>query len=379
MISELKNHSLTDSIINFSIIPQDDPKQALRLRRFFIASTLYIFCPSLAYVSYLAGIMEWQGIYGYLIACPIINVLLYIVFRTGLNKKMHDPSLTIIQMGIGISLVMYGMYYANESRGFLLLVYVIIFLFGIFRLNTRQFLFISVFTLLTYGAVIALLYMFRPEEVNFRNESIQWLILALVLFFFSIIGGYISSLRRNLSISRTKLEISLKEISEIAIRDELTGFYNRRYIMEFLKNEKSRSDRTGTGFSLVMIDIDNFKKINDIYGHLEGDQVLRIFASIINHNLRRADICGRYGGDEFLLILTQTKLQDAAVFAERLRQQVSDNQFAALKKSLDFKITISLGVTEYKIPEAAEKVISRVDNNLYRAKDKGRNRMECSP
>ncbi|HOW56651.1 MAG TPA: diguanylate cyclase [Smithellaceae bacterium] len=379
MISELKNHSLTDSIINFSIIPQDDPKQALRLRRFFMASTLYIFCPSLAYVSYLAGIMEWQGIYGYLIACPIINVLLYIVFRTGLNKKMHDPSLTIIQMGIGISLVMYGMYYANESRGFLLLVYVIIFLFGIFRLNTRQFLFISVFTLLTYGAVIALLYMFRPEEVNFRNESIQWLILALVLFFFSIIGGYISSLRRNLSISRTKLEISLKEISEIAIRDELTGFYNRRYIMEFLKNEKSRSDRTGTGFSLVMIDIDNFKKINDIYGHLEGDQVLRIFASIINHNLRRADICGRYGGDEFLLILTQTKLQDAAVFAERLRQQVSDNQFAALKKSLDFKITISLGVTEYKIPEAAEKVISRVDNNLYRAKDKGRNRMECSP
>jgi len=376
MHAESKNHFSIDTIIHFSIIPQDDPKQALRLRRFFMASTLYVFCPSLAYVSYLAGIMEWTAIFGYIIACPLINVLLYIVFRSGLNKKMNDPSLTVLQMCIGIFMVMYGMYYANESRGFLLLVYVIIFLFGIFRLNTRQFLFFSVFTLLTYGAVIALLYMFRPQGVNFQIESIQWFILALVLFFFSIIGGYISSLRRNLSISRTKLEKSLKEISEIAIHDELTGFYNRRYIMEFLDNEKSRSDRTGAVFSLVMIDIDHFKKINDMYGHLAGDQVLRKFASLIHNNLRSADFCGRYGGDEFLLILTQTNLHDSLVFAERMREQVLGYQF--FDSNINFRVTLSLGVTEYQRPEHTEKIISRVDNALYGAKEKGRNRVEYS-
>lgn len=364
------------SVIHFSILPKDDPKQALRLRRFFMASTLYIFCPSLAYLSYLANIMELQAFYAYIIAAPIINIILYTVFRTGLNQKMPDPSLTSVQMCIGILMVMYFMYYANESRGFLLLNYVIIFLFGVFRLNTRQFLLVGGFTLLTYGTVIALLYVYRPQGVNFNIEYIQWVVLALVLVAFSIIGGYISSLRRNLSISQTKLEASLKLINEIAIRDELTGFYNRRHFMELLENEKSRAARSGALFSLVMIDIDHFKKVNDKYGHLVGDQLLRTFATITRNNLRSTDFCGRYGGEEFLIILTQTTIHLTEVFAERLRQQVEGSLFSDLDP--DFKITVSLGVAEYQMSEDTEKMISRVDDALYKAKKGGRNRVVCS-
>ncbi len=249
----------------FQIFPKDDPKQALRLRRFFLAFATYIFCASLGYVSYLAGFMEWNAIAGFLIFIPIFNISLYIFFRTGLNLKMADPSLTAIQMCVAILVVMYGMYFAHESRGVLLLIYIIILLFGIFRLSTRSFLYVSAFTLLTYGGVIALLHLYRPQGVNFVIEYLQWVVLALVLVIFSIIGGYISSLSQNLSFSRSELEKSVSLIREMAIRDDLTGFYNRRHLMELIEYEKNRSARTGTVFSLIMLDIDHFKNVNDTH------------------------------------------------------------------------------------------------------------------
>jgi len=273
-------------LIHFSIIPKDDRDQALRIRRFFMASTMYIFCPFLAYVAYLANIMEWQAIHGYIIAAPIINIVLYIVFRTGLNLKMPDPSLTAVQICISMLMVMYGMYFANEARGGLLLVYVIILLFGIFRLNIRSFLYVSIFTLLTYGIDIALLYRYRPKGVNFHIEYLQWGILALVLMVFSIIGGHISSLRQNL---RRSKEI----IREMAIRDELTGLFNRRHVLELLDYEKNRSSRGGGIFCLAMLDIDHFKNVNDTYGHLAGDAVLQAVANTMKTTMRNTEYCAR--------------------------------------------------------------------------------------
>jgi diguanylate cyclase len=204
-------HKMIETAL-LKIIPQDDPKQALRLRRFFMALAMYSLGVCLAYISYRANIMEWEAVYACLIGIPLINVILYIVFRTGLNLRMPDPSLTSIQMCLAILIVMCGMYYANEARGLLLLVYVLMFLFGIFRLNTRQFLLISAFALLTYGTDIALLHVFRPERINLKIEYLQWGVLAIVLLGFSFMGGHLSSLRRNLNVSRAELEKSVSVI-----------------------------------------------------------------------------------------------------------------------------------------------------------------------
>ncbi len=187
------------ALVNFSIIPKDDPKQALRIRRFFMAFGAYALWSFLSYMSYLAGFVEWKAITGLLIIMSIINIVLYMAFRTGLNLKMSDPSLTAIQMCAAIILVMYGMYFAQEARGVLLLVYVIILLFGIFHLNTRSFLYISVFILLTYGGVIVHLHNSRPPGFNFPMEYLQFVVLGIVLVTFSVIGGYISSLRTKIS------------------------------------------------------------------------------------------------------------------------------------------------------------------------------------
>jgi diguanylate cyclase (GGDEF)-like protein len=361
---------------HFTIFPKDDRKQALRIRRFFMASAAYALCMSLAYVSYLSGFMEWECILGFLSIIPIINIILYIFFRTGMNLKMADPSLTAIQMSCAILVTMYGMYFANESRGVLLLVYVIILLFGIFRLNTRSFIFISIFTLLTYGIDIVLLHLYRPQGVNFHMEYLQWVVLALVLVAFSTIGGYISSLRQNLSISKSQQEKSIEIIREMAIRDELTGLFNRRHLMELLDYEKNRSSRGGGMFCLAMLDIDHFKKVNDIHGHLAGDEVLRTVATMMNTSLRNTEFCGRYGGEEFLIVLTQTDIKGALICAQRVRTNIENTLFPDIGP--DFKVTVSIGLSEYQIREDVEKVISRADEALYRAKNGGRNRVESA-
>lgn len=354
-------------LIHFSIIPKDDPKQALRIRRLFLASATYLLCFCIAYISYLTGVTEWEVIIGYLIIMPSINIILYIVHRMGLNLKMTDPSMTSVQMCAGILVITYGIYFSSESRGVLLLTYIIVFLFGVFRLNTRSFLYISVFTLLAYGINIALLQIYRPQGVNFNIEYLQWGVLALVLVAFSVIGGYISSLRRNLSISRAT-------IREMAIRDELTGLYNRRHVRELLEHEKNRSLRGGDIFCLAMLDIDHFKNVNDTYGHHAGDAVLKAVATTIKTTMRNTEFCGRYGGEEFLIILPQTDIKGAFIGAERVRTNIENTLFPDIGP--DFKITVSIGLSEYKMEKDMDDVIARADEALYRAKKGGRNRVE---
>ena len=341
-----------------------------------MAFAAYVLCASLGYVSYLAGFMEWKAIAGLLIIIPIINISLYIFFRTGLNLKMADPSLTAIQMCVAILMVMYGMYFANESRGVLLLVYIIVLLFGIFRLNTRSFLYISIFTLLTYGGDIALLHIYRPQGVNFNIEYLQWGVLALVLVAFSVIGGYISSLRQNLSISKSEQAKSIEIIREMAIRDVLTGLYNRRHVLELLDHEKNRSSRGGGIFCLAMLDIDHFKNVNDTYGHLAGDAVLQAVATTMKTTMRNTEYCARYGGEEFLIVLTQTGINGALIGAERVRTNIEKIPFPDIGS--DFKITVSIGLSEYKMREDIDDVIARADKALYRAKNGGRNRVESA-
>ena len=367
VIEQTGRQTLLQKILHFSIIPKDDEKQALRIRRLFMAFAAYILCSSLAYVSYLAGFSEWQAVFGLMIITPSINITLYILFRTGLNLRMADPSLTLVQMCMAILVVMYAVYYSNESRGILLLANVIVLIFGIFRLNTRSFLYISVYTLLTYGGAIALLHRFRPHVINLHFEYLQWVVLALVLVAFSVIGGYISNLRK-------KLGKSLSVIREMSIRDELTGAFNRRHIMEQLENERQRVSRGGARFAVAMLDIDHFKSVNDTLGHLAGDEVLKGTSDVIRNNLRSVDLYGRFGGEEFLLVMTQTDIQGALLCAERVRGAVEQKRFPGVGD--DFRVTVSLGLTDYLENEKIDKTIARADKALYRAKEAGRNRLE---
>lgn len=166
-----------------------------------------------------------------------------------------------------------------------------------------------------------------------------------------------------------------KKLEEISTTDSLTQVFNRRYFMERLTHEVKRVSRYGPGLSLLMIDIDHFKKVNDSHGHHGGDAVLAGIARVLKEALRETDLFARYGGEEFVVIATATESPGARTLAERLRKCVEDAHVEYDGKRI--KVTISIGISTWKpsIKEDHEALIRQADAALYRAKDQGRNRV----
>jgi two-component system cell cycle response regulator len=169
-----------------------------------------------------------------------------------------------------------------------------------------------------------------------------------------------------------------EELERLANFDPLTGLYNRQAILGKLRELINRAKRYKEDFSLSMLDIDHFKKVNDRYGHLTGDEVLEKIAALIHRNIRDTDIAGRYGGEEFIIILPLADLSSAMVVTERVRNIIEN---AEMKDSAGnvFVITVSQGLSSWEQGEDAYSLISRADEALYKAKENGRNRVEISP
>ncbi len=162
------------------------------------------------------------------------------------------------------------------------------------------------------------------------------------------------------------------EIKVLSVHDGLTGVFNHVYAVETLDSEIERAERYNVTFSLILLDLDNFKEVNDSYGHLAGDFVLKNMAHLIGKTLRTIDIVGRYGGEEFIIILPQIDLENAYIVGERLRQAVEAEKF--LYNDNVMQLTISLGVATYQSGRNAQSLIKIADDNLYRAKKEGKNR-----
>ncbi len=167
-----------------------------------------------------------------------------------------------------------------------------------------------------------------------------------------------------------------EKLMELAFRDGLTGLYNHRYFQEALDREMARADRYGRGLSLLLFDIDHFKRINDTYGHMRGDLVLNELGRVIADFVRVSDVAARYGGEEFAVVLPETDLAGAKTLAERLRSSVEQLVITADGEKITF--TVSIGITSYharsRVKEKA-RLIDMADKALYISKQSGRNRV----
>jgi diguanylate cyclase (GGDEF)-like protein len=167
--------------------------------------------------------------------------------------------------------------------------------------------------------------------------------------------------------NRKLIEAQLRDLAEI---DSLTHIPNRRKLDLFLENEMHRAKRFGRPLSLIMLDLDHFKQVNDRHGHGIGDEVLKSVARLVSNSVRDIDLFARYGGEEFAIVCTETDLNGACVLAEKVRQTVENHAFTPVEQ-----VTISLGVAEYMPGESIDSVLKRADQGLYEAKNKGRNRV----
>jgi len=165
-----------------------------------------------------------------------------------------------------------------------------------------------------------------------------------------------------------------KEVETLAITDALTGTYTRRYFLERFEEEVRRAQARKTRLSFLMLDVDHFKKVNDQYGHLAGDEVLKQVGVVLREGVREIDIAGRYGGEEFCVVLPDTDGQGALLVAERIRKAVEARTIKAYDASL--RITISIGISSFPSDgKQLEELIDKADWSLYRAKSQGRNRV----
>lgn len=173
-----------------------------------------------------------------------------------------------------------------------------------------------------------------------------------------------------------KLKTRVRQLERLSIIDELTGLYNKKYLLEFLRREINRSKRFGFMLSCIMMDVDHFKTVNDKYGHLRGDRILKELGGLLGELIRGYDFAARYGGDEFTLVLPQqSRTHGVEGLADRIRRSIEGHAFESVPTKPPVHLTVSMGISTFSPGhnEDYENVLERADKSLYNAKSLGRN------
>jgi diguanylate cyclase (GGDEF)-like protein len=215
-------------------------------------------------------------------------------------------------------------------------------------------------------------YNYMTVDISSRDRAYGYAGLYRVLPFHENEEAIFNRFCSNIAMTLEKISL-FNEIKTLSIHDGLTGIYNHAFIVEALKDEVERSKRYGSLLSVVLFDIDDFKKVNDTYGHLAGDAVLQKLAELFKGSLRAIDIVGRYGGEEFLAMFPETDGINGYIVAERFRERIEKEAIAYGEEMI--KITISGGVAHYTSGMDVNKLIKVADDNLYTAKREGKNRI----
>ncbi len=206
------------------------------------------------------------------------------------------------------------------------------------------------------------------KELEWKTMAYIFLPVSILIIIVSLYTRRLTSVNRRLSDATTQLTDSNKALEKLSETDHLTGSYNRKYTDRVITQEVARTNRYQTPLSLIIIDLDDFKRINDTYGHLVGDEILKIATRWTQLSIREADTFGRWGGEEFVLICPNTNLNEAEQLAEKVRHGVSSLSFPH-----QINQTISLGVAQYQAGEPVDDWLSRADKALYKAKHQGKN------
>ncbi len=307
--------------------------------------------------------------------CGLGSVACFIALsEAGVNDRFKDHYFVVQQSMVSLAIMLAFAWMVPEVGILFLCALFIVFSFSALRSTPRQ-------TAISFAAMafgLAALFLLTDKPISIPHgshieRSATMLVFVLTIGRCMFLGIFASSLRKSLYKRGVQLKEAYKRIEELAELDELTGSFNRRCIMRMLDDEIARAHRAKTPFSVALIDLDWFKRINDAYGHPTGDEVLRTFAITVFANIRSIDRFGRYGGEEFLLILPDTPHDVAAHILDRQREIIAELDWSAFSPGMS--VTISAGVATLAPNEAPDALLARADSALYAAKARGRNRI----
>ena len=350
-------------------LPAADLRQKQRLHDLALICLLPAGYLSILFAFYLCNLIDGRLLIKAAAILLAGAAVIFGLFYSRVNLKATDKNLTAIMASGMILAMLWIVYEAAVTRMIFVPCALLVMMLSAFRLRQFVLLMIASGTLSGFAATIALQYYQSDTRSLPLLDVMQLLVLALTLPALIMLGKRMRYLHRALY----KASIKIEHVQEDARRDALTGSYNRRYMMSALQEQKKLADDNDDDLCLAVVDLDHFKRINDEVGHLAGDEVLRTFARIAQQHLRKEDVFGRYGGEEFLLLMPATILLDALNIVERIRE-LSEAQLWISAK-LCQKATVSIGVTQYIPGESILDLFSRADAAMYLAKKGGRNQV----
>jgi diguanylate cyclase len=307
--------------------------------------------------------------------CGLLTVAFNIALsESGFTERFKDHYFVTPQVLVSMTIMLAFAYVAPEVGVMFLCTLFVVFNFSSLRSTPMQTA--IVWTLMALG--LAALFLLTDKPISIPHGTSMERFATMSVFVLGIgrcmsLGIFSNSLRQSLYAKSLALKEAYKRIEELAELDELTGSLNRRCIMRMLEEEISRAHRTNSSCSIALIDLDWFKRVNDTFGHPTGDEVLRTFSITVFANLRDVDRFGRFGGEEFLLVLPDTPHGTAARILDRLRAIIADLDWSSF--SLGMQVTISAGIATLRVDETPDAILARADRALYQAKAQGRNRI----
>ncbi len=355
------------------VVPAKTSSRARMRRSTYLAQGIsYLLDAAILFLYYLAGTTASATWFVYLAFGIIWTGTTLCLSELHFNDRFKDHYLTVPQSVGSITILLIAVYLAPEVGFYFVCITFVVLGFGALRMSAWQTAF--VWTYSTIGLTVLFLIADKPIAMPMATWTER--ALALVCFVTAtgrcaFTGLYGSALREVLYKRGNELRDAHARIEELAQIDELTGTLNRRYIMKALNDEMARAQRSQNPCSVAIIDLDFFKSINDNFGHPVGDEVLRTFAVAITANIRSIDKLGRYGGEEFLLILPSTPKGIAQHAVDRLRAIIADLDWTAISSGMT--LTLSAGVCQVRKNDSTDDILARIDKALYLAKDAGRN------
>ena len=359
-------------------IDRDQMRQQRRIRQrrrmlWMIAASYALDVLALAGF-HLTGIVGWQVPLVYALASGSIVGAFLLSSRLGLNENFQDHYLTLPQVMANAAMCLAMAWWVPQVGVLVLSVLFLIAAFGALRLDRSQML-VAAVVVCTSAAllVIGLGERLAMPVASLADRLISGFWIASLVARCMLVGQYGARIREVMLRGRDELARANKALEQLAARDELTGARNRRAILDVVDDARRQHGEGARSYAVALLDLDHFKSVNDRFGHLVGDEVLRAFALTVAGELRSADRLGRYGGEEFLLCLPGVSdTADALRLVERIRTRVQQRDWSQIAPGL--AVTVSIGVAVADSGEGVPELLGRADAALYEAKRDGRNR-----
>lgn len=355
-----------------SLILTEDFRQQRRITVVLMACFVYTVCAGLLLFGATAGLFrpDWATVLA--MTCLITGTSFVFVIRSGLNLRFSKPSLALPQAVCAQTLIGFAYATTGALHAATLILLAMVIMFGMFEMETKDVCKLLAYSVLMIGIIMSWCAHDNPMLYPPKLQLVYFILTATVLSSISFLSIQLRHLGQRLKRQKAELETALAQIRRIATCDELTGLANRRQMLAILTEHAMRQDRNGSDFMVAIVDLDQFKSVNDTFGHRVGDEALVCFANQACLHLRSADIIGRWGGEEFLIVLPASSPGDPGIGIERLRRALAMTDVSSHAPGL--RISFSAGMTRFIPGEGIDDVIERADRALYAAKGAGRRR-----